>query len=52
MKRAYFACLFLSLTTTCLLSQSNPAPSINQTASVADLGHAHLNGDVQRQHQL
>jgi hypothetical protein len=35
MKRAYFVCLFLCLTTTFLRSQSNPVPLINQTASVA-----------------
>src|SRR5580658_78423 len=34
MKRIYFACLFLCLTTTFLLSQSNPVPLVNQTASV------------------
>jgi hypothetical protein len=34
MKRAYFVCLFLCLTTTFLLSQSNPVPSINHTARV------------------
>jgi Bacterial Ig-like domain (group 3)/Beta-propeller repeat len=34
MKRIYFACLFLCLTTTLLLSQSNPVPLINQTAGV------------------
>ena len=32
MRRAYFACLFLSLATLLLLSQSNPVPPINQTA--------------------
>jgi Bacterial Ig-like domain (group 3)/FG-GAP-like repeat/FG-GAP repeat len=34
MKRACFACLFLCLTTTFLLSQSNPVPLINQNTSV------------------
>jgi hypothetical protein len=34
MKRAYFVCLFLCLTTTFLLSQSNPVPLVNQTARV------------------
>jgi hypothetical protein len=34
MKHACFACLFLCLTATFLLSQSNPVPSPNQTASV------------------
>ena len=34
MKRAYFVCLFLCLTTTFLLSQSNPVPPVNQTAKV------------------
>ena len=34
MKRAFFVCLFLCLTTTLLLSQSNPVPLINQTARV------------------
>src|ERR1039458_7889673 len=34
MKRVYFACLFLCLTTTFLLSQSNPVPLINQRTSV------------------
>src|ERR1039458_1139384 len=34
MKRAYFVRLFLCLTTTFLLSQSNPVPSTHQTASV------------------
>jgi hypothetical protein len=35
MKRAYFACLFLCLTTTILFSQSNPVPSMNPSAKVA-----------------
>jgi hypothetical protein len=30
MRRAYFVCLFLCLTTTFLLSQSNPVPLVNQ----------------------
>jgi hypothetical protein len=34
MKRIYFVCLFLCLTTTVLLSQSNPVPQINRTARV------------------
>ena len=34
MKRAYFISLFLCLITTLLLSQSNPVPLVNQTASV------------------
>ena len=34
MKRASFVCLFQLLTITFLLSQSNPVPLINQTASV------------------
>ena len=34
MKRTYFVCLFLCLTTTFLLSQSNPVPLINQSTSV------------------
>ena len=34
MKRAYFVCLFLCLTTTFLLSQSNPVPLINRIAGV------------------
>jgi hypothetical protein len=34
MKRIYFVCLFLCLTTTFLLSQSNPVPLVNQTARV------------------
>jgi hypothetical protein len=34
MRRTYFACLFLCLTTTFLLSQSNPVPLINQSARV------------------
>jgi Beta-propeller repeat len=34
MKRAYFVCLFQCLTATFLLSQSNPAPLINQSARV------------------
>ena len=34
MKRAYFICLFLCLTATFLLSQSNPVPLVNQTARV------------------
>jgi Bacterial Ig-like domain (group 3)/Beta-propeller repeat len=34
MRRTYFACLFLCLTTTFLLSQSNPVPLINQSAIV------------------
>ncbi|MGB9073656.1 MAG: SBBP repeat-containing protein [Terriglobales bacterium] len=38
MKRACFVCLFLCLTTSFLLSQSNPVPSINQTAKVASPG--------------
>jgi len=35
MKCISFACLFLYLTTTFLLSQSNPVPLVNQTATVA-----------------
>ena len=35
MNRAYFVCLFLCLTTTFLLSQSNPVSLINQSAIVA-----------------
>ncbi len=35
MKRAFFVCLFLCLTTTFLLSQSNPVPVIQQSAKVA-----------------
>jgi hypothetical protein len=35
MKRIYFVCLFLCLTTTFLLSQSNPVPVIHQSAKVA-----------------
>ncbi len=35
MTRIYFACLFLCLTTTFLLSQSNPVPPINQSMRVA-----------------
>ncbi len=35
MKRAFFVCLFLCLTTTFLLSQSNPVPVIHQSAKVA-----------------
>jgi hypothetical protein len=34
MKRAYFVCLFLCLTTIFLLSQPNPVPLINQSAGV------------------
>ena len=34
MKRTYFVCLLLCLTTTFLLSQSNPVPLINQSTSV------------------
>jgi hypothetical protein len=34
MQRAYIACLLLCLTTTLLLSQTNPVPLINQSASV------------------
>jgi hypothetical protein len=34
MKRIYFVCLILCLTTTFLLSQSNPVPLVNQTAGV------------------
>ncbi len=34
MKRIYFVCLFLCLTTTFLLSQSNPVSLTNQTARV------------------
>jgi hypothetical protein len=34
MKRAHFICLFLCLTATFLLSQSNPVPLVNQTARV------------------
>ena len=34
MKRAYFICLFLCLTATFLLSQSNPVPLVNRTARV------------------
>ena len=30
MRRAYFVCLFLCLTATFLLSQSNPVPLVNQ----------------------
>jgi len=35
MKRAFFVCLFLCLTTTFFLSQSNPVPVIHQSAKVA-----------------
>jgi hypothetical protein len=35
MKRAYVVCLFLLLTSTFLLSQSNPVPLINPSARVA-----------------
>ena len=35
MKRIYFACLFLCLTPTLLLSQLNPVPLINQPVSIA-----------------
>ena len=34
MKRTFCVCLFLCLTTTCMLSQSSPAPQINQAARV------------------
>jgi len=34
MKRPYFVCLFQFLTTTFLLSQSNPVPLINSSARV------------------
>ena len=43
MKGTYFVCLFLCLTTTFLLSQSNPVPLTNQTASVvAPIGVSQL----------
>jgi hypothetical protein len=35
MKRIYFACLFLCLTITFLLSQSNTVPQVNRTPSIA-----------------
>ena len=34
MKRTFCVCLFLCLTTTFMLSQSSPAPQINQAARV------------------
>ena len=38
MKRVYVVCLFLLLSTTFLLSQSNPVPLINPSARVAPPG--------------
>src|SRR6266478_4783497 len=38
MKRVYVVCVFLLLTTTFLLSQSNPVPPINPSARVAPPG--------------
>src|SRR5258708_19491933 len=35
MKRSYFACLLLGLTTTLLLSQSNSVPLIHSSAPIA-----------------
>src|SRR6266849_7241938 len=40
MKRAYFICLFQCLTTTFLLSQSNPVPLVNQSARVVSPIHS------------
>jgi hypothetical protein len=47
MKRIYFACLFLCLTTF-LLSQSNPVPLVNRTASIGSPASA-SQGDPETQ---